>query len=81
MRCRDWEERIAADLEDPAVREHLADCDTAPEGPDPEMVLYRRTMTVQRATLIELRNRAQITDELLRKLERELDLEESRIPV
>jgi hypothetical protein len=26
MNCREWEERIAGDAEDPAVREHLAEC-------------------------------------------------------
>jgi len=61
--------------------EHLANCDDAPEGvPDREEVLLLQTIRVQRTTLVGLRDKGQISDELLRKLERELDLEESRIP-
>ncbi len=61
--------------------EHLVKCDDAPEGiPDREEVLLLQTIRVQRTTLVGLRDKGQISDELLRKLERELDLEESRIP-
>ena len=44
---------------------------------------YRRLMyelfDAQRETLIELRNSGAISDEVRRRLERELDLEESRL--
>ena len=44
---------------------------------------YRRLMyelfDAQRETLIELRNSGEISDEVRRRLERELDLEESRL--
>jgi CPA1 family monovalent cation:H+ antiporter len=58
--------------------EHLADCTEADEE-DPEELLLRAAIKAQRNTLLELRNTGQITDELLRKMERELDLEESRL--
>jgi CPA1 family monovalent cation:H+ antiporter len=61
--------------------DHLTDCRDENAPPDPEHALYRRTIAVQRQTLLALRDQGQITDELMRKLERELDLEESRIPV
>ncbi len=60
--------------------EHLTNCDETPAGPDPEQALYRDTIRTQRTTLVNLRDIGSISDELLRKLERELDLEESRIP-
>ncbi len=61
--------------------EQLSDCTQAPAGPDPEHILFRATIRAQRQTLVELRDVGQISDELLRKLEHELDLEESRLPV
>ncbi len=61
--------------------DHLIDCRDNPSQPDPEHALFRRTIQAQRQTLVGLRDSGQITDELMRKLERELDLEESRIPV
>ncbi|MGN6371019.1 MAG: Na+/H+ antiporter [Phycisphaerae bacterium] len=60
--------------------EHLADCNSKEESIDPESALHRQALRAQRRTLIELRDNSQISDELLRKLERELDLEESRLP-
>ena len=58
----------------------LKNCDETQAGPDPENALYRETIRTQRTALVDLRDKGNITDELLRKLERELDLEESRIP-
>ncbi len=60
--------------------EHLADCRDKEAGVDPEHQLHRVTIKAQRTTLVELRDKGRITDELMHKLERELDLEESRIP-
>jgi Na+/H+ antiporter len=60
--------------------EHLADCEEQDATVDPEHALERHTLKVQRQTIVELRDKGQISDELLRKLERELDLEESRLP-
>ena len=41
--------------------------------------LSRETLRVERATAVRLRNEGRINDEVLRKLERELDLTESRM--
>ena len=61
--------------------ENLSDCrDEAPPGPDPDQILHRDSIHVQRNAIVELRNNGRITDELLHRLERELDLEESRLP-
>ena len=60
--------------------QHLADCTLQKETIDPEHALHRQTLKAQRKTLVDLRDKSQISDELLRKLERELDLEESQIP-
>lgn len=60
--------------------EHLSDCNEERSGPDPENLLHRQTIHTQRTTLVGLRDKGTISDQLLRKLERELDLEESRIP-
>ena len=43
--------------------------------------LVRELLDVQRATLIELRNEGAINDEVMRRLERELDLEDSRLEI
>jgi monovalent cation/hydrogen antiporter len=58
--------------------EHLTACTDTDEA-DPEELLLRATIKAQRKVLVELRDIGQITDELLRKMERELDLEESRL--
>jgi CPA1 family monovalent cation:H+ antiporter len=60
--------------------EHLADCRDEQPASMAENDLHRQTLLAQRKTLVQLRDKGQITDELLRKLERELDLEESRLP-
>ena len=59
---------------------HLADCRAEEQTVDPELSLQRQALRAQRTTLVELRDKSQISDELMRKLERELDLEESRLP-
>ncbi len=59
--------------------DHLADCDKQADAPDPEFLLLEKTIKVQRQSLVEMRNKGEIPDELLRRLERELDLEESRV--
>lgn len=41
--------------------------------------LYREIIQVERAALIGLRDQGQIDDEVLREMERELDLEELRL--
>lgn len=41
--------------------------------------LMRDLLQVERSTAVELRNRGRINDEILRQIERELDLEESRL--
>ncbi len=43
--------------------------------------LVRELLEVQRLTLIELRDRGAINDEVLRRLERELDLEDARLEI
>ena len=60
--------------------DHLADCRTEPNRVDPEYTLLAQTIKIQRKTLVAMRDKDEIPDELLRKLERELDLEESRLP-
>lgn len=60
--------------------DHLIDCNSAPDTIDMEEVLLRRTLQAQRHTLVRMRDVGEIPDELLRKLEHELDLEESRLP-
>ncbi len=61
--------------------ENLSDCrDDTPPRPDPDQILHRDSIHVQRNAIVELRNNGRITDELLHRLERELDLEESRLP-
>jgi CPA1 family monovalent cation:H+ antiporter len=59
--------------------EHLQDCGDLATERDPEEELFRCALRAQRDKLVELRNTGQISDEVWRKLERELDLEESRI--
>jgi CPA1 family monovalent cation:H+ antiporter len=41
--------------------------------------LSRQLLRVERQTAVRLRNQRQISDELLRELERELDLSETRL--
>ena len=60
--------------------DHLTNCDTMPQGPDPEEILLRKSLRAQRTTLVLMRDKGEIPDDLHRKLEHELDLEESRIP-
>jgi Na+/H+ antiporter len=60
--------------------DHLADCETAPGTVDAELTLLAETIKIQRKTLVQMRDKEEIPDELLRKLEHELDLEESRLP-
>jgi monovalent cation/hydrogen antiporter len=59
----------------------LEDADGIEEG----SLLYQRMMheiyAVQRQALVELRNSRQISSEVMRRVERELDLEESRLEV
>jgi CPA1 family monovalent cation:H+ antiporter len=43
--------------------------------------LLRELLDVQRATLIQLRNEGRINDEIMRRIERELDLEDSRLEI
>jgi hypothetical protein len=43
--------------------------------------LLRELLRAQRRTLIRLRNEGQISDEVMHRIERELDLEESRLGV
>jgi monovalent cation/hydrogen antiporter len=43
--------------------------------------LSRELLEAQRATLIEMRNAGEINDTVLRILERELDLEDSRLEI
>ncbi len=43
--------------------------------------LVREVLEAQRATVIEMRDRGEINDEVLRRIERELDLEDSRLEI
>jgi CPA1 family monovalent cation:H+ antiporter len=43
--------------------------------------LVRELLDAQRETLIELRNRGEINDDVLRRIERELDLEDARLEI
>jgi CPA1 family monovalent cation:H+ antiporter len=43
--------------------------------------LVRELLEAQRATLIDLRDRGEINDDVLRRIERELDLEDSRLEI
>ena len=43
--------------------------------------LVRELLDAQRAPLIELRDRGEINDEVMRRIERELDLEDSRLEI
>jgi CPA1 family monovalent cation:H+ antiporter len=55
------------------------------EGLEDRSVSYQRLMhalyVVQRRTLVELRNRGDISNDVMHRIERELDLEESRLDV
>jgi NhaP-type Na+/H+ or K+/H+ antiporter len=61
----------------------LADGDGDGEGFEQRADAWRRLMydvyDAQRAQLVDLRNRGEISDEVRRKIERDLDLEESRL--
>jgi Na+/H+ antiporter len=59
--------------------EHLQACESEAAEVDEEEVLYRQVIRAQRLVVVKLRDTGQISDELLRKMERELDLEETRI--
>ena len=41
----------------------------------------RELLEAQRSTVIELRDRGEINDDVLRRIERELDLEDSRLEI
>ena len=41
----------------------------------------RELIEVQRTVLVEMRDRGEIDDDVLRRLERELDLEDSRLEI
>ena len=43
--------------------------------------LVRELLEAQRAMLIEMRDRGEINDDVLRRIERELDLEDSRLEI
>ncbi len=43
--------------------------------------VVRELLDAQRATLIELRDGGEINDDVLRRIERELDLEDSRLEI
>jgi CPA1 family monovalent cation:H+ antiporter len=43
--------------------------------------LVREVLDAQRETLIELRNRGEINDDVMRRIERELDLEDARLEI
>jgi monovalent cation/hydrogen antiporter len=43
--------------------------------------LLREVLDAQRRTLVELRGRGQIDDEIMRRIERDLDLEDSRLEI
>lgn len=43
--------------------------------------LVREILDAQRETLIELRNRGEINDDVMRRIERELDLEDARLEI
>ncbi len=60
--------------------DHLTNCETVPDGPDPEEILLRKALRAQRLALVLMRDKGEIADNLHRKLEHELDLEESRLP-
>ncbi len=61
--------------------QHLGNCEAVSDDlPDPEFLLLAKTLKAQRVSLLHMRNKGEIPDELLRRLERELDLEESRLP-
>jgi CPA1 family monovalent cation:H+ antiporter len=43
--------------------------------------LTRELLEAQRSTVIEMRDRGEINDDVLRVIERELDLEDSRLEI
>lgn len=47
--------------------------------PRPEWHLLREVVQVERREMIALRDQGRISDEVLRTMERQLDLEESRL--
>ena len=55
------------------------------DGIEDRSLAYQRLMheiyAAQRRALVELRNSGEITNEVMRRVERELDLEESRLEV
>jgi hypothetical protein len=50
-----------------------------PEDHNPYIALSLEALRVERRTAIRLRDEGRINDEVLRRIERELDLDESRI--
>jgi monovalent cation/hydrogen antiporter len=64
-------------------RRFAARDDGDPDGYEERTVAYQRLMhelfEAQRQELIDLRNRGDISDEVRRRVERELDLEEQRL--
>ena len=50
-------------------------------GSVPADLLVRRIADVQRETLVGLRDGGEVSSEVMRRLERELDLEESRLEI
>jgi CPA1 family monovalent cation:H+ antiporter len=55
------------------------------EGIQEQSLLYQRLMheiyAAQRARLVRLRNEGQVSSQIMRRLEHEIDLEESRLEV
>ena len=43
--------------------------------------MVRSVLSAQRDTLVDLRNRGEISNEVMHRLERELDLEEERLEI
>jgi Na+/H+ antiporter len=62
-----------------AARYHGADEDGLEERSAAYQRLMRDLLSAQRATLIQLRNEGRISDEVMHRIERDLDLEESRL--
>jgi Na+/H+ antiporter len=62
-----------------AARYHGADDDGLEERSAAYQRFMRDLLRAQRATLIQLRNEGRISDEVMHRIERDLDLEESRL--
>ena len=57
------------------------DDDDIEQGSQAYQRLRRTVLEAERAEMIRLRNRGEITDDIMRRIERDLDLEDARLEI